>query len=111
MTEQLQLELNHAAPPVDASDLATTLHHLRNATDWLQARDLTQLTGFDDRRLRAIASASKGHIISGNRGYRLTRQATIEEIDHCTAKLLSQADAMTARALQIQRVYHGHESP
>ena len=110
MTEQLQLELHNPAPAVSDTDLARFISILLNAADWLKARDLTPLTGFDDRKLRAIAHSSRGAIISGHKGYRLTRHATIEEIDRCRSILLSQASAMTDRALQIARVYHGHEA-
>lgn len=108
MAEQLQLGFRPSAPAVDEADLALFVFLLCDAPDWIKARDLCPLMNCDDRKLRAIASASRGTIISGNRGYRLTRLATIQEIDHCTAQLRSQADSMTARALQIARVYHGH---
>jgi len=109
MTKQLQFDLTRLAPPVDETDLAQLLTILNSAPDWLKAKTLTQMTSFDDRKLRAIASASRGQIISGQRGYRLTRHATIEEIDRCYSALISQSNAMTERALQIQRVYHGHQ--
>jgi hypothetical protein len=109
MTEQLQLGFRPTAPAVDPTDLERFIRTLCDAPDWIKARDLTRVLSFDDRYLRALASSSRGTIISGNRGYRLTRLATIQEIDRCTSTLRSQADAMTARALQIARVYHGHE--
>lgn len=60
------------------------------------------------RRIRAIANASGGHILSypGSPGYRLTREATIAEIQTATAKLRHQAAEMQQRALEIDRVYH-----
>jgi hypothetical protein len=111
MTQQLELGFRQSAPTVDKADLAQLLHQLTIAPSWMQASHLTALTGFSDRKLRALANASGGQIISSPRGYRLTRHATIEEISRCTATLRSQANAMTDRAIQIDRVYHGHATP
>jgi hypothetical protein len=110
MTEQLQLPIRSPAPAVDAADLALFVGCLANASGWLKARDLMTLLDFDDRKLRALANASRGTVISGQRGYRLTRHATIEEIDRCTAMLRSQSKAMDQRALEISRVYHCHKA-
>ncbi len=62
-----------------------------------------------ERKIRAIANASNGHVISypGSPGYRLTREATIAEIQTATAVLRHQGGEMIQRALQIDRVYHG----
>ncbi len=56
-----------------------------------------------DRVLRTVAERSKGQVISGQKGYKLTRFATVEEIDHAESWLLSQARHMTARAVEIRR--------
>lgn len=71
--------------------------------DWTLARDIPLA---NDRALRNLANASEGQIISGNRGYKLTRLATLEEISECTDRIRSQADRMIARSLEISRVYH-----
>lgn len=62
-----------------------------------------------DRKIRAIANKTEGLVLSypGSPGYRLTREATIEEIQTATAKLRHQAGEMSHRALEIDRVYHG----
>lgn len=61
------------------------------------------------RRIRAVANASDGRILSypGSPGYKLTREATIEEIQTAVGKIRHQSSEMLARALQIDRVYHG----
>jgi hypothetical protein len=46
-------------------------------------------------------------VISGQRGYHLTRQASLDDIDHSVRWLLSQADRMRERAMSISRVRHG----
>ena len=53
-----------------------------------------------------LQSASEGRIISGQKGYKLTVDATIQEVQHAAAWLRHQATEMNNRALQIDRVYH-----
>ena len=56
-----------------------------------------------DRLLRIVAERSQGQIISGQKGYKLTKYATTEEIDHAERWLLSQASKMKARAVEIRK--------
>lgn len=56
-----------------------------------------------DRACRQIAENSKGQVLSGQLGYKLTKFATNEEIDHAERWLLSQARHMTERAVQIRK--------
>ena len=69
---------------------------------WKTARQIAQALGFDDRYLRLCAEASRGEIISGQKGYKLTREATPEEIQHAEAWLVSQAKRMMDRARLIR---------
>lgn len=119
MTSQLQL-LPDKAPEIQPSEIAT-LTDLLEGRDWLTAEQIaTQLLNAGligttnslenlKRRIRAIANASEGRILSypGSKGYKLTKQATLEEIATAKNKLMHQAGEMQARALQIDRVYHG----
>jgi len=61
-----------------------------------------KITGID-RMVWLVAERSAGKIISGQKGYKLTKFATTEEIDHAERWLLSQASKMKARALEIRR--------
>lgn len=71
---------------------------------WHRAKSLCAgLPGLTDRALRQIAEESRGTVISGQNGYRLTRFASTEEIDHCERWLLSQSQHMKERALEIRR--------
>lgn len=88
--------------PSQLEELITTL----SGRGWMTRRQLEALTSFSDRTLRALANASDGQIISGQQGYRLTREATVEEIKHAANWLKHQATEMTRRALQIERVRH-----
>jgi hypothetical protein len=73
---------------------------------WLTAARLTEATGFNDRKLRALAADSGGRIISGQKGYCLTTEATNEEIHHAASWLESQARVMTQRAISIRKFAH-----
>jgi hypothetical protein len=55
-----------------------------------------------DRMLRIVAERSQGRIISGQYGYKLTKYATTEEIDHAERWLLSQGRKMIDRAREIR---------
>lgn len=67
---------------------------------WHTAREL----GINDRVLRLVAEQSAGEIISGQRGYKLTRHATLDEVTHAEHWLRSQATKMLRRALAIRAV-------
>lgn len=75
--------------------------------DWMTRRQLERLTGLDDRVIRMVAEQSKGRVISGQSGYRLTKFASVEEIDHAERWLLSQANKMRERAVEIRRARNG----
>jgi|TARA_Y100000296_G_scaffold85495_1_gene121589 hypothetical protein len=108
---QLDL-LNPPAPRVRAEDVVTLCVHLQRAQDgvfkqskrWVTARALRDAyPAWSDRKIRAIAAASEGQIISGQKGYCLTACATNEEIRRAVAWLRSQALKMESRAADILR--------
>ena len=111
--ELQQLDLLPArakAPRVSDDDVAALQQHLRGR-GWLTSAELLAdpgLADWSERSLRAVASASNGRVLSypGSPGYRLTKEATIEEIQAADT-LRHQADEMRQRWLQIQRIYHG----
>lgn len=70
---------------------------------WHRGRDLCRELETDERTLRGVASESGGAIISGQRGYRLTAQATTAEIDHAENFYRSQARQMLRRAIQVRK--------
>lgn len=72
---------------------------------WVFARSLRATFGIKDRHARALAEASKGRVLSGNRGYKLTADASKEEREESLRRLNNQANRMWARSVQIQRVW------
>ena len=73
---------------------------------WLTAKHLSAKMGLTDRALREIARRSDGAIISGQRGYHLTAQASVEDVQHFVSWMRSQAREMDKRALQAERAMH-----
>ena len=69
---------------------------------WHTAKALRLILGVDDRTMRLIADRSHGAILGGQSGYKLTRCASVDEIDHAERWLLSQAAKMTDRAREIR---------
>lgn len=109
MTEQLTLAMARSgAPAVSSQDVATVCHFL-TGRDWTKASTIELFTHIDERRVRAIAEASDGMIISGPGcpGYKLlTDAAQLQEVDEAASRLESQARRMFARAVAIRRRAH-----
>lgn len=110
----------NTAPTVNNFDLALLETILADNGDWMLARDIavnwrwlekfphvkgTRQTWLNaqERKIRAIASASAGSVISfpGSAGYKLRAQASEKEIQTAIAKLKHQGGEMMARANAI----------
>jgi hypothetical protein len=97
MTGQASLPLSQKAPSVSEREVLQFVLRLQGQ-GWQTAKSL----GMPERKARALASASEGQILGGQKGYCLTREATDDDADHAEAFLLSQARKMTDRARQIR---------
>ncbi len=110
MTEQLEL-VPAKAPKVSCDEVHALLGIL-TYQGWMTASQVAAMASmhwgmtWSERKVRAVANASCGQVISGQDGYKLTLQATIEEIQQASGWLRSQADAMRQRSIEIERVYH-----
>lgn len=95
------------APRVSEQDVAWLID-LLDGHGWQTMRDIRALglAGWDDRRIRAIAAASQGRIISGQCGYARTDQASVEDVQHAVNWMRSQAAQMVRRARQIEQAMH-----
>lgn len=72
---------------------------------WVTGHTLSLELGLNERHLRALAEDSEGWVISGNKGYKHTTEATPEEIRACVERLRAQARRMEQRAEAIGDVY------
>ncbi len=68
---------------------------------WITAKRLSSFA--DDRTLRALANASEGRIIAGQRGYKAACHATSDEIAHSAHWLEHQGKEMLRRARGIRK--------
>ena len=111
MTEAQLTLLPEKAPKIGAEDVALLVEVLCGA-GWLTASQV--IAGiyeghglkWTDRKVRAAANGSKGQVISGQDGYKLTKEASMEEIAHAASWLRHQANQMIERAVEIDRVYY-----
>ena len=78
---------------------------------WVRASALGATSEKQKRILRAVAAASKGHIISGQGGYRLAFEATADEHRKFVSWFKAQEDQMRQRRVDAERVYHRKEVP
>jgi hypothetical protein len=101
-----QLDLfSTKAPKISALEVETMKTALRGR-DWQTAADLGAHSEGEKRRLRAVAEASKAEIISGPRGYRLTREVSHTEFHRCRARLLSFVKGTQERIRELDLVWH-----
>jgi hypothetical protein len=106
MDDQLSLfQTAKDAPAIDQ------LIRILDQRGWLTAQQLSQSTGYNDRKVRSIASATP-KILSypGSPGYKLTRQATAEEIEAAVC-LKKQGQSMIARYIAILNEHRYGTSP
>ena len=83
---------------------------------WLSAKEICIRKGLtpseaNRRIVRSFAEESEGKVISGQEGYKLTAEATAEEIHHAAAWLRAQATKMLSRASSIEAVYAARKNP
>lgn len=104
MTQQLPL---FEAPP-DDPNVKWLIDLLLRKGGWVTASQICEVAGdrIDDRRIRMLAEASGGWVISGQRGYRHIQHAKAGEIDHCVAAWESQAKRMLKRATRTRILAH-----
>lgn len=113
MTSDPQLDMFEVAP--DDPNVEWLVDQLRGR-DWLTAAELlkrvptraTTSSKVEDRKrwLRALAHASGGRVAGGQRGYKLVAEMTNEEYNHWRNWMKRQADEMTGRILEADKVFY-----
>jgi len=102
MPAEIQPELFRAKGQTPKADDFVALLRGRG---WMKGRTISALTGWPDRTLRILASASDC-IGSGDEGYKLTDEMTREEYEHFRLRWRSQARKMIARLVRCDRHFY-----
>lgn len=89
---------------VTQDDVENFVEHLAGK-GWVFARELRAQLGLNDRHVRALAEGSKGRVLSGQQGYRLTAEATKDELERCINRQLAQASKTRARMRHTEDVW------
>lgn len=102
---EAQLDLCFAKPAADDPQIAVLVEYL-SGKGWMTAKAISAGLGWDDRVVRALASASD-EIISypGSPGYKLLADTTREEYERYRLARRSQARDMIAKVIRTDRVF------
>lgn len=98
MTQQPLTFLRPSKPESRVGELIQAL----DGRGWRSGKILARVLQTDDRTIRAIANASKGAVIGTNRGYILTRSATVDDCNEAEGRLLNQIKHMAQRVRDIR---------
>ncbi|MDR2673898.1 MAG: hypothetical protein LBC18_03275 [Opitutaceae bacterium] len=107
------LKLRRTPRELLEADVAALKDALSLFHDWTTTAGLLALLppGWTERRVRMAASADPELLsFPGSPGYKLTRDATPEEIHRAVDTLQSQARVMFARATTYSRWYHRYRA-
>lgn len=107
MIAQFELHFEQARPSVNQWEVEAMVRTLEDSGTWMTAADIIAKHSMANneqtrRALRAMASASAGRIISGQRGYKLNALATAEERHRAVRTFKSQIREMSARINEIE---------
>lgn len=111
MEQAGQLPLTYGRPkPVDRRvEEQLLVNFLREKKDWVLCSTVEAALGWDDRKVREVASQSLfviGRI--GSPGYKFIHNATPDEYAHYRRARRSSARKLLARIFQTDKVYYGH---
>ncbi len=70
---------------------------------WRTSGEIQDATGVTPAELRAICSDFPQTFLGSNKGYKLVRMATMEEVNDCLRTLLSRSEKIMHRARSLQR--------
>lgn len=113
MHDQASFDFNGARnsfrpPTPDIGEVERLLNHLSNNPGFHTAKQLTTALDLTDRKIRQLAEAADGLIVSGpgSPGYCHLYHCPAETIGHITATQISQAKHMIRRAIRTRKRAH-----
>ena len=111
MTQQTELALNPSTvrPTVAPEDISALLFALGNG-EWHTGEQLRTACGWGERKLRDVAEASNGQVLSApgcSLGYKLARYTAVEEYyREIRGRYQSQIKRMEERLMRMDRAVH-----
>lgn len=90
-----------------SADLPAKLVNALRMGQWVHREDLARRLGVSVRQIRDAAHESRGAIVSGYDGLKLTVCCTAEEVDDAEARFTSQIHEMQLRSAAIRFVFEG----
>ena len=105
---QLDLNFNTPPPAPGVGEVEILLNHLSNNPGFHTAKQLSAALSINDRKIRQLAEASDGLIVSGpgSPGYCHIYHCPVETCAHIANTLRSQARRMLARYIRIKKRAH-----
>jgi hypothetical protein len=94
--------------PVPAGEVERLVKHLRDHPGFHTARQLSAGLDLSDRKIRQLAEASSGLIVSGpgSPGYCHLHHCPTEQLARIADTLRSQARSMLGRSIKLRRLAH-----
>jgi hypothetical protein len=107
MSAQLELSIDEKAPDVSADEIETMINALRGK-GWQKSGELGAKTWDEKRKLRAIAAAADGQIVSwpGSPGYKLFDECTPEDFLHGDKATRSAVRKLEQKWIRILKRMH-----
>lgn len=100
------------APPTVVPLSVTNLEDYLRGKGWVEIEQITAATGWDDRKIRAVASKSDVIITRiGKPGYCHADDITLEHYEHARKSMLSQSRVMIGRVVRWDRRVYARLKP
>jgi len=106
INEQASFDFTAPPPPPEIGEVECLLNHLSNNPGFHTAAILAKELGLSDRKIRQLAEAANGLIVSGpgSPGYCHLYHCPDEQTGHITEKLMAQGKAMIRRAIRTRKL-------
>ena len=108
-SNQITLPLFRPKIQDHAEDKSRLIDYLQGR-GWRTAKDIHLTLGFDDRYTRKLASECDGKIIGSQDGYRLTMDATPEDMNEWRGRQQSQIEQTQKRIIMTEKAWHSRQN-
>jgi hypothetical protein len=82
---------------------------LRDGQWWFRRDIVTAIPALNERAVREIASRNRAVILSSEKGYRLLKHASVQEVHDAIGRLWSMSQSIAKDAVAYQQALHRRE--